>query len=488
VPPARNQIDAARRGCDVGDAVEINLGVAVQIGYALGIGLLIGLERSFGVVKHQKKATGDEDESPKEGADDGQGEDGSATSDDGEATEPEAAEEIEPPQRSRWLPMGEQIGVRTISILSLTGYAAAVIGESLPLVPPVALGVLGLLVIGMYFRATQMGVGITTEAAAIGSATLGMLCRYHHDIAAIIAVLVTAALASKHWTHSTVRKIRAVELTDTLKFLVVIVIVLPLLPNRALDPYGAFNPYKVGVLVVLISGIGFAGYFLTRILGAQKGLGLTGVVGGLTSSTAVTAAMAAQAKEAPNLRAICAFATVAANATMFARVLVVVAVLDIPLFKRLVWSVGGMGVTAIAATGVLWFAAAKSQKSGTSHEIPLKNPFSIGPALKFAAFFVFILFVLRLSQKYLGDQGLYAAAALSGLADVDAITLSISEQARDGQMIRKVGAIAITIAVVSNSVTKTGIAIYSGGWGFGKLVAMCLGAATVVGLAAAFIV
>ncbi|MBW2457924.1 MAG: DUF4010 domain-containing protein [Deltaproteobacteria bacterium] len=471
--------------------------MAIQIGYALGIGLLIGLERSFGFVAEEQGDVGGEDQIPPSKAEPELAEaeeDASEDSSKDEAKTPEEEPpELKPPDSKpaggiRYA-LAEQMGVRTITILSLTGYAVAVIGETLPIVPPVALGILGLLVIAMYFRASAMGVGITTEAAAFSAAALGMLCRYHHDIAAIIAVVVTAALASKHWTHSTIRKMRRVELTDTLKFLVVVLIVLPLLPNRALDPYGAFNPYKVGVLVVLISGIGFAGYFLTRILGAQKGLGLTGVVGGLTSSTAVTAAMAAQAKEAPQLRAICAFATVAANATMFARVLVVVAVLDFPLFQRLAWSVGGMGVTAVAATGVLWFVSAKSQKdSGASHEIALKNPFSVGPALKFAAFFVFILFALRLSQKYLGDQGLYAAALLSGLADVDAITLSISEQAHAGEMVRKVGAIAITIAVVSNSATKTGIAIYSGGWGFGKLVGLCLGAATVVGLAAAFIV
>ena len=244
------------------------------------------------------------------------------------------------------------------------------------------------------------------------------------------------------------------------------------------------------MLVVLISGISFAGYFLTRILGAQKGLGLTGIVGGLTSSTAVTAAMAGQAKRAPGPNAICAFSTVAANATMFVRVLVVVAVLDIPLLKRLVWSVGGMAVTAAAATVVLWFVAAPSQKdeAGEGREVPLENPFSIGPALKFAAFFVFIIFVLKLAKIYLGDQGLYAAATLSGLADVDAITLSIGEQAHAGDMIRRVGAIAITIAVVSNSATTTGIAIYTGGWRFGRLVALCLGVATVVGLTLAFVV
>jgi uncharacterized membrane protein (DUF4010 family) len=319
-----------------------------------------------------------------------------------------------------------------------------------------------------------------------------MLCYYHPHAAGVLALLVTVLLASKRFTHETIRKMRRVELTDTLKFLVIILIVLPLLPNRALDPYGAFNPYKVGLLVVLISGISFVGYFLTRILGARKGLGLTGVLGGLTSSTAVTAAMAAEAKKVPGLRTICAFSTVAANATMFARVLVVVAVLDRLLVRRLAWSVGSMALVAAIASLVLWLLASKKLRSteaqGEEGRVKLKNPFSIGPALKFAAFFVGILFVAKLANLHFGDRGLFAAAGLSGLADVDAITLSIAEQTHAAALARKVGAIAITIAVVSNSFVKTIIAIYSGGWRFGWVVGLCLFLATGVGLLLAFLI
>ena len=261
-------------------------------------------------------------------------------------------------------------------------------------------------------------------------------------------------------------------------------IVLPLLPDEALDPYEVVNPYKVGLLVILISGISFVGYFLTRLLGAQKGLGITGVLGGLTSSTAVTAAMALEAKQDARLNAICAFSTVAANATMFGRVLVVVWLLDAALVQRLVWPLGAMGLTAAAVAVALWFSASKSGEKGARGDgnVKLKNPFSVGPALKFAAFFVVILFVAKFAKLFLGDSGIYLASLVSGLADVDAITLSISEQTSADVLNRDVGALGITIAVVANSVVKTTIAIQSGGWAFGRLVALALGAATVVGL------
>ncbi|MBN2494399.1 MAG: MgtC/SapB family protein [Deltaproteobacteria bacterium] len=448
--------------------MELSVGLFVQMAYALGVGLLIGLERSL--VHTQGRARSARDESDDEGAP--------------ISSKLAGAGEAE----------GEFLGIRTFAVLSLVGFAAALAGEKLPLLAPVALGGVALLVIAMYNRAEDFGLGITTEAAAIGACALGMLCRAHPHAAGVLALLLTVLLASKRFTHRTVQKMRRVELTDTLKFLVVILIVLPLLPSEPLDPYGAFNPYKVGLLVVLISGISFVGYFLTRILGAQRGLGLTGVLGGLTSSTAVTAAMAAEAKQHAELRFVCAFATVAANATMFVRVLVVVALLDRPLVMRLAWSVGAMAAIAAGSAVLLWVMASRSRQKTAgspgrgSSAVELKNPFSLGPALKFAAFFVFIIFVVKLAQTYLGDQGLYAAAALSGLADVDAITLSISEQAGAGSLLREVGAIAITIAVVSNSVVKTAIAIYSGGWGFGRIVGTCLGLATVAGLVVAFLI
>lgn len=462
--------------------------IFIQVAYALGIGVLVGLERSLGGALRADRvrpSAGDGSAEPPPGATESPPAATAAAAAAAAATATATADAAEAPGDQ-----GEFLGVRTFAVLSLVGYGAALAADRFPALAAVALGGVAVLVVAMYLRATGFGAGITTEAAAIGVCALGMLCRHEPRAASVIALLLTVLLASKRFTHETVRKMRRVELTDTLKFLVVILIGLPLLPDRALDSYGAFNPYKVGLLVVLISGIGFVGYFLTRILGAQKGLGLTGILGGLTSSTAVTAAMAAEARARPSLRAICAFSTLAANATMFGRVLVVVAVLDRELVLRLLWSVGGMAVVTAGAAVAMWFVASRSRSASGARtdEVPLKNPFSVGPALKFAAFFVAILFVVRLSKTWLGDTGLYAAAALSGLADVDAITLSITEQTQDGTLLREIGSIGITIAVVCNSAVKAGIAISSGGWAFGRPIAAGLGLATVVGLALAFVV
>jgi uncharacterized membrane protein (DUF4010 family) len=267
-------------------------------------------------------------------------------------------------------------------------------------------------------------------------------------------------------------------------------IILPLLPNRDLDPYGAFNPYTVTFLVILICGISFVGYFLTKFLGAAKGLGLTGLFGGLTSSTAVTAAMAVEARKSPGLSHVCAFATVIANATMFGRVLVVVAILDRALLGSLVWSIGAMMGIAFFAAIYLWSISKNVQISGSSAApagISLQNPFSLWPAIKFSVFFITILFMAKIAKIYLGDKGIYIASLFSGLADVDAITLSIVQQTKAAQLAREVGAIGITIAVVANSLVKSAIAVYSGGWHFGRQVGLILTGATTVGLCVSLI-
>jgi uncharacterized membrane protein (DUF4010 family) len=145
-----------------------------------------------------------------------------------------------------------------------------------------------------------------------------------------------------------------------------------------------------------------------------------------------------------------------------------------------------MTVTAFIAVIFLWLQSKNDSSTGkndASEEISLKNPFSLGPAIKFSLFFVGILFVAKIAKIYLGDKGLYLASLVSGLADVDAITLSIAEQTKAAALTHDVGAIGITIAVVANSIVKSGIAVYSGGWKFGARVGIILLGATGAGLA-----
>ncbi len=435
--------------------MDLDLTLFIKILFALGIGVLIGLERTL-----MPPSIPDE-------------------------TESEADLNPDPLFLS-----DTELGVRTFSIMALGGFVAALVGAPYPFAAPIILLGLIVFVVMMHLNSRVKDPGITTEIAAVVCCALGMLCYVKPRTAVVIALIVTILLALKRMMPRILGRLERVELTDTLKFLVIILIILPLLPNRTLDPYDVFNPYKVTFLVILISGIGFVGYFFTKFLGAERGLGLTGLFGGLTSSTAVTAAMADQAKQTPDLMSACAFATIIANATMFCRVLVVVAILDWGLMLDLLWSIGTMTLAAIVALAILWKRSGNQKSEGgeeTSRELSLKNPFSLGPAIKFSLFFVAILFVAKFAKIYLGDKGIYLASMASGLADVDAITLSIIEQTRDGSLTQNVGAIGITIAVVSNSIVKSAIAFYSGGWKFGLLVGQVLLGATGAGLAVLFV-
>ncbi len=394
--------------------------VLLQLLYALGIGVLIGLERSFGPLVEAPRAEGE-------------------------------------PER-------EFLGIRTFGVLSLTGFLAGHLVEAHGPIAVVLMSGVALLVALLYWRSRPDDVGITTELAALATAGLGFLSRFEAGLAAVMAVTLTVLLASKRVTVAAVSRMRRVELTDTLKFLIVILIVLPLLPTEPVDPLGAVRPYKVGLLVVLVSGIGFVGYFLTRILGPRRGLGLTGVLGGLTSSTAVTAAMATEARSNPAHLHIAVFSTLAANATLFARILGVVGVLSWPLCRALLAPFGTMLVVSAGLAWALWGKTRTGGESADQTKRPdLKNPFSLGPAVKFALLFAAILLVARWAHQAYGSQGLLLAAVLSGLADVDAITLSITGQVQADTLALDVATLGITLAVVANTVVKSVMAWIVGG-------------------------
>ena len=420
----------------------------LPLAYALGVGLLIGLERSLG----------------------------QSLNPDPRNSRPGLFEGEEESRDS-----GEFIGLRTFTMLSLTGYTAGLLSP--PWAGAVVVAGVCLLVVVMYHHTVSIGPGITTEVAAIGTCLLGLLCHSHPQLAGVLAVLVTALLTSKGLAQRTIRKMRRVELTDTLKFLVMILIILPLLPDRTVDPWQVINPWQVGFLVTLVSGISFVGYFLDRILGPRKGLGLTGLVAGLSSSTALTASMAALARSRPGLNQIYVFAILTANAVTFLRVLLVVLIINPALAALLARSLGTMAVVATLCAAVFWKQAGRiDEKNGTAENTMPNNPFSMGPALKFAAFFMVILFVARFSNEYYGIRGLYGAAAFSGLADVDAMTLSLAKDAGGSFLPLPVAATGITIAVVSNNLTKAVLSLVNGGMACGLRVSVCLTLATLTGL------
>ncbi len=279
---------------------------------------------------------------------------------------------------------------------------------------------------------------------------------------------------------------RRMDLTSTLQLLILLAIVLPVLPEQALDPWGALSPRRIGIFVALIAGIGYIGYVLNRLLGSRRSAGVTGVVGGLASSTAVTVAMAQQSKESPSMRVPGQFATFLASTVMFGRVLVIASLISRLVAKAVAPALGAMAVCTIAGAFWKWRAMRASPSTLQKGEpLELTNPFSLVPALKWGALFALILVVSSVAKRSMGNAGLVATAAVSGLVDVDAITLAAIRQAAAGETTVGVAAVAIIVAVISNTVVKAAIAWIGGGKGFGYDVAKVFSVAAAVGLTVA---
>jgi uncharacterized membrane protein (DUF4010 family) len=301
-------------------------------------------------------------------------------------------------------------------------------------------------------RAQPDSLGLTTELAAVAACLLGAMTTLgYRELAVGLGVMVAAVLAYKQPLHGIVQKLDREDVYAGLRLLIATFIVLPLLPNQSIDPWGALNPRSLWMLVLLISSLSLVGYVATRLLGAHRGIPLTGLTGGLVSSTAVTLAFARQSRDPAYASAAPALASgiLLAWTVMFVRVVIEVMVVNRALLPQVAVPFTTMAVVAAAFA---WYLRVRAGKSEQAEGVPLRNPFSLTAAAKFAAFFALVLLIVKLVQTYAPDRGVYFVAALAGTTDVDAITLSMAQYARTGDA--TVAVHAITIATMTNTVVK----------------------------------
>jgi len=258
----------------------------------------------------------------------------------------------------------------------------------------------------------------------------------------------------------------------------VAVVVLPLLPDRTYGPLDVLNPFTIAQLMVLISAISFVGYAGVRLLGPRRGLGLTGVVGGLVSSTAVTLSMAGRSRERPELSDPAALAVLLASTIMFARVLGIVAVVNPEVAGSLVFPMAGATMAGLAASGWRWLRARRA--TGGEAAVAVSNPFELGQALQFALLFGVVLLGSKFAAQRLGAAGTYAAGVIAGSTDVDAITLSMAKLA-GVEITARVAATTIFLGAASNTVVKAVMAGVVGGPAFARRTAPGLAAMLLAG-------
>lgn len=378
---------------------------------------------------------------------------------------------------SRDLPAGS----RSFALLSLVGaITSSIDGRA---VAAGAIGVAVLLAVA-YFRTSTDDPGTTTVIAGLVAYLLGALAYTRPAEAVALAVVVAVLLVSKARIHRFAREIVSeVELEDAIKFFVVAFVILPLLPDQAIGPYGVLNPSKVWLLVVLLTGIGWVGYIGVRALGPQRGLLVTGMAGGFVSASATTASMGRLSKSETGLRAPLASALVASLAT-FVQLLVVIGVVDVEVLRRLWPPVLAGALVLVGVAAFVYRGGTRPDQTTTEHEDtpdePTMRPFALRPALALAAVLTLALLVSRWAADMLGPNGLVLAAFAAGLADAHAGAVAAASLAAKGDVTVDAALIAIAAALGSNLLVKGVLAFTSGGRRFGLAFLAGMAAPTVV--------
>ncbi len=368
-------------------------------------------------------------------------------------------------------------GVRTFALAALLGGVAGVLGH------PAAIGVAAAFIAAAAIAAYALGdradTGMTTEVAFVATFFLGVLAQRDPTLASAVAVVVAIVLMSRETLHEFVGRILSEqELRDLLTFAVAAVVVLPLIPDRAIDPYEAVNPFSIWRLVVIVIGISGIGYVLVRALGPGYGLPIAGLAGGFVSSTATIGAMGTRAREhAALLRPAIAAAVLSTVATVV-QMAIVVGALAGDLLRALIVPLASAGAVAVGYAAVLAYHATRESGDGP----PLRGrAFDLRAALLFAAVVAAVLFLAGAINEELGRGGLILAAALGGLADAHAAGIAAASLVATGGAEVEDGVVAILAGLTTNTLSKLVAARASGPWRYALPV--WLGLVSVLGAA-----
>lgn len=384
---------------------------------------------------------------------------------------------------------GERIaGIRTFALIGLLGGVAALLAKE---VTEWAFPVLLISVVAIALVAFNERLNHIRNFSITG--TIGMVLTFCYGAIAVAvdpaiatgaAVVTALILDNKKEIHGLVDRLQEHELDAALKLLVITVVMLPLLPNENMGPGGVLNPREIWWMVVLIASVSFVGYFAIRLAGTGKGILFTSLFAGLSSSTALTLHYARQSNLSPEVSPQFASGILIACGTMFPRILIYCALINPALLSSLVWPVVVMTLLLYLPALIIW----KRHQGRLAVGRPelTQNPLDLKSALVFGLLLVAILLLGEFLQEWLGDLGIYVLAATSGVADVDAITLSLTRMSQDSLALQT-AVIGIVIAAATNNLVKSGIAGAIGRRELGTLVAGPMILSLAAGLAVAWL-
>ena len=371
-------------------------------------------------------------------------------------------------------------GLRTFTLLgTLAGIAGHLIksGHAIPATLLIG-GALALTVAG-YVRASKIDIDATTEVAALVVIGAGVLAGLDQlRLSAVLTTITVLLLAEKPRLHTFVARLDEPTMLAAARFAVMSIVILPLLPEGPFGPAPGIKPRELWMLVLLFSGMSFVGYIAQKLSG-DAGYPLTGLLGGLVSSTSVTLTFARLSKENPSQSAPLATGAVAASTILFFRVAVAVAILDASLLTTLARYLVVPLLAGVAALALAWRSL-----GGTKEEPPkMTNPLQLRNAIEMAALFLIVLYAVHYVRGWIGDSGLLASGFIVGLTDVDALTMSMTRSVSSGTTI-EAACRAILMGVIANSIMKAGIAFAVGNRRFGLQAGLALLAMAAAGAAA----
>jgi len=356
-------------------------------------------------------------------------------------------------------------GIRTFTLITLLGAISALLAEHFGgwILASSLVAVAASLVTGnlMQERGNEKAEpGQTTEIAALVMFGVGALLIAGYTLPAVVLGGATAVLLHlKNRLHSAIGKLSPDDVRAIFQFTLIALVILPLLPNRTYGPFDVLNPYKIWLMVVLIVAIGMSGYLAYRMLGARGGTILGGLLGGLISSTATTVSYARQSAAHPQARGAAALAIVVASTIVLLRIGIEVAVVSRGLLDVLVPPMIVISLFLVGISAVLFFRMRQADAELPTHT----NPSQLKPAMVFGGLYALVLLLIALVDDRYGSEAIYGAAVISGLTDVDALTLSVAELVNQQRVVDDIAWRAIFIGMLSNLAFKAGIAGVLGG-------------------------
>lgn len=345
-------------------------------------------------------------------------------------------------------------GFRTFPLIALLGALAGLASAEFGgWILGAAFLVLGAFITAGNLAAKEDNPGMTTEVAMGVMFLLGAYLMHGTiSVAVIVGGIVAILLHLKPQMHAVARRLGDRDLHAIMQFVLITLIILPILPNQAYGPFKVLNPFKIWLMVVLIVGISLGGYITYKFLGERVGTLAGGVLGGLISSTATTVSYARRSKQAPGSSKTAALVIMVASTIVFVRVLIIIGA-SAPNFLQSAWMPIGTILLALGIVSVgFWFWSGREPAAMPEQS----NPSELKAALIFAGLYALVLLGTAAAKHYYGSRGLFLMAIISGLTDMDAITLSLSQLVQTGQLNSGTGWKLVVIAALSNLVFKAG--------------------------------